>query len=315
MSELSNFDDVRRSQTFSFGYDGEAVRDHAMNVRDLAPALVGMADLVDAINEVVNPNGTEVQTSVRATAEGSIIVQLAIEVSVGEALTQFLTGGGDPKVALDNIATVLGIATPVGGGVLWLLRKLKGRDPADLDSAIRGRIAEIKLPGGEVIEVPRSVHETVQNRRARAAAHAVVRPLEEPGIDELRLYDGDGVQADPVEIVTKDDVPSFTVEPEPVRELEVEEQETMVQVVSPQFDRKYKWRLTRGGSVFYAEMLDKEFLSQVEHRHIQFGAGDLLYVVLQNRPRLQGARLLADYSVLRVIDHIPNGGQSNLELE
>lgn len=300
--------DVIRRDSFSFGYDGLALRDHQIDVRELAPALLAMADLVDAINDSVNPAGTKVKTELVATRGGSVIVQLALEVSFLETALRFVTG--DPVQALINVKEVLGLSA---AGVFALLKWLRGADPDSLDKYIEDRMVTMRMESGETITVPLSTFEAVHDRRVRAAAAATLEPLEDRGIDEMLLYDGDGSKGEtPAEIVTRSDVPAFTIEPEEVEALPEETARTTVQVVSPQFVRKYKWRLTQGHSVFWAEIGDDEFWSQVEHGHTRFGAGDLLEVDLVNRPRLQGGKLVPEFSISRVHNHIRDRGQTTM---
>lgn len=40
--------------TLTIAYDGQALRDNAMDVRDLAPAMLGLGQLFDAANSALN---------------------------------------------------------------------------------------------------------------------------------------------------------------------------------------------------------------------------------------------------------------------
>lgn len=301
---------VLAQDTFRIAYDGAAIESHEMDVRDLAPALLGLADLIDAINEEVNPKGTEVRVKLRATGEGSLVVQIALDVSWVETLQRLFTS--TPVQSLINIKEVLGIGAI---GIFYLLKKLRGAAPHLVAETVEGMLTTIEIPGEGTIEIPRSVYQVLRNDKAREAARRVVAPLKEPGIDEFKLYTGDDVQlADPVEVVTSDEIEGFTAEPVEVQELDTAASDRTVQIISPQFSRKYKWRFTDGVSVFHAEMGDDNFWAQVENRHAVFGSGDLMRVRIETAQRLIGGKLTAEHRITQVYEVIPNKGQQALDI-
>jgi hypothetical protein len=65
--------------TFTIAYDGPALRDGAMDVRDLAPALLALGQLLDAANAALNGDAAQLKLQVRATERGSfqIVLDLA----------------------------------------------------------------------------------------------------------------------------------------------------------------------------------------------------------------------------------------------
>lgn len=59
-------------------YDGEALRTHEMDVKQLAPALLSLAKAFDTLQKDVAP-GARVQLNAKATREGSFDIDLLIK--------------------------------------------------------------------------------------------------------------------------------------------------------------------------------------------------------------------------------------------
>ena len=50
--------------TFTIAYDGPALTNHTMDVRDLAPAMLAVGQLCDAANVVLNGERSKIQVHV-----------------------------------------------------------------------------------------------------------------------------------------------------------------------------------------------------------------------------------------------------------
>ena len=73
---------------FSVAYDGESLKNGAMDVRDLAPALLAVGELFNEANSILNGKSAEVKVNVTATGLGSFEVFLEVDLSY---ISQLLT--------------------------------------------------------------------------------------------------------------------------------------------------------------------------------------------------------------------------------
>src|SRR5664280_1129809 len=69
---------IADSLDFGIEYDGPVLTNHEMDVRDLAPALLSVGNLFQTLNRRIHPADPEVQVNIRATEEGSFLVQLKL---------------------------------------------------------------------------------------------------------------------------------------------------------------------------------------------------------------------------------------------
>src|SRR5690349_13753166 len=101
------------SASFTIAYDGSALRDGAMDVRDLAPALLAVGQLFDAANAVLNRDQATVRISVKATGSGSFEISSDVLQNLVSQVTTFLAG--DHVVAAINLKEIV----VGGGGLFW----------------------------------------------------------------------------------------------------------------------------------------------------------------------------------------------------
>ena len=80
--------DVTSFSQFALSYEGTALADHSLSVRDLAPAVVAIGGLFDRANYLVNGDRSTIDLKITATRPGSFEIELAAQV-VHLAATMF----------------------------------------------------------------------------------------------------------------------------------------------------------------------------------------------------------------------------------
>ncbi len=135
-------------------YDGQAVQEGTMDVRDLAPALYSIGELCQRANKIAN--GEESEVSVRVKAEfqpGSFGIDLEVVQSfLAQATNLFLTS--DRNAAKDIVGILFG-----SGGLFALYKFLKGQKEGSITTLENGNL-KIDFEGNNnSIEVHNHVHQ------------------------------------------------------------------------------------------------------------------------------------------------------------
>jgi hypothetical protein len=177
------------AETFQLKYDGPALADHTIEVADLAPALLGLSELIEEANHVVNNDRTSISLRIKATEPGCFQVEIHAVQSLTDAAVDFLSGR--PVTALIALLTLLGLAGTAGKaavtGVIEVIRRLRGKPPKSVNPLPETGDVQLELPSGEILRVNHEVWEICVSQKARTAVHKMVKPLEKEGIEKLDL--------------------------------------------------------------------------------------------------------------------------------
>lgn len=279
--------------SFVIKFDGPAVDDHRIDVRALAPALIGLADAV-ASAHLAAGDGTSLPPSLEIGPPdgGSFMAELSL---AWDSVVDLLT-------TEDAVATerAVGLLLIFGGAVKWAVtRRRKGGKGGERVEEIGSGQVRVHYPDGTFIEADARAGGVVENIDFNRAMLTATEPLRLDGINSLEIE----LEGEPVAEVEPADRPAFNVAPEPDRVVSDNHRIMTVDILKASFKSGNKWHVTDGTTPFWVSIADVEFQRQVEERRVRFAKGDRLTVELHDRQVEDGSGLHTEHEVVRVLRH------------
>lgn len=302
--------------SFQVTYDGPALASNEMDVRELAPALVAIADMLDEANRLINGDQASVKVSVKGSFKsGSFSIEFAVLYDwLKNLLISFNSDGVNGAL---NLVGLVGLGVGGTKGVLWLIQKLKGRSASQVTELDDNRVQFVIEDGErqETIVVTNDVVKLYRSPRIREAIEkAVYEPLSKEGIDTFEA----GPDKNHVEIkIDKSASALYKAPPAADQPLSASVAEAHLQIVNIAFREENKWRFSRGSGegAFFALIRDEEFLKKVERDEIHFAKSDILRVRLRTIAKQTDEGLKTEYEIVQVIDHIQSARQIPLPID
>lgn len=289
---------------FTLTYDGPALRGHEMDVRELAPAMLAVGELFDAMNLQLNGEAAEVQINVKAHEPGCFSVVFDIVQGWRDGAMSLLTG--DLVAAALNLKELLlGV-----GGLIWWIKTYRGRAPDKVEK-LSGNMIRVHYDG-QAFDVPLQLLRLYQDLAVRTALEKVVRrPLQNPGIDLVEF----GPRKAPAQQVIEAEADWFKVPEIAEKVLVSDTREAAFSILSLAFKEDNKWRLHDGSSPISVTIEDETFLRKVDQNIIRFAKGDVLICEVEFTQK-QGAKGLVTENVVKHVKrHIPAPRQIDFLLE
>lgn len=310
-----NFEKVR------IAYAGPALEDGAMDVNDLAPALIAFAGLVNRANKVIgNEQPVKVLLKADDIKKGSFDVNLELVYTTLEQAKLFV--GMSDENGLAALMEVLGwgancvpVAGFLGGGIFKLIKYMKDKRIAGIDDPGEG-IAKITLTDGTTIDVDEKTFKVYLDHESREKIEKVVEPLMQVGIDSFELRNPANYEdKNAVVSVEKDELPYFkTPELSTLDESEIiNKQVIYVKIVSIVFDKEQKWRFSDNDITFWAKIDDEDFWRNINNGTYAFRDGDRLKVECEIRQYWENNNLVTKRRITKVLEILKRPTQIKLD--
>ncbi len=296
-----------RKEQLNIIYDGEALREGLMDVRDLAPALLSLGDLFQNSNRVLNGDRARISVHVKAGIErGSFELGILLDQSLLQqafdlfrSTTVILTPG-------EIVTIICG-----GGGLIPFLRWAMGRKIEELTPREDNKV-DITIEGSTFI-ANQNVYNIILDEGVREALHRTLSPLEKEGIDSIE------VQREQVtlERIVKEEIRYFAP-PEPEEEEEELEPQIMdvaLTLYSPEFDlSSATWRFYLGDEVIRVDMRETSIPQDTMNRGF-VNITDVYKVKLQmTQRRTPAGRFKTDYKIIELLELIRGPKQRDLPI-
>jgi len=276
-------------------FDGAALASHEMDARDLAPALLAMADLLEGSVAALYGGRAKAQVNVKGSFKtGCFAIDFSTTVDLVTAVKDLFNNNATTGVA--TAITILGfIGFSTKKGLAYVLKWLHGRTITKIEVLNNGKVN--LFVDDEWVEVEEPVLDLLKNIRVREAFDKLTSPLEREGIDTFSVGDAEEVFF----LAEKKDRASFLL---PDHEEAIVNRFTMgYSIVSPSFKEDNKWRLSDGNNVISVKVLDNAFLKKIDDCEIAFSKGDFLLckVMAKQWQTAKGAK--TEYEVEKVIQY------------
>lgn len=284
--------------TICVAYTGEAVNGGAMDINELAPALLALSNLISEANRTLNNDDSKMEIRLSSHFErGSFEMSLELIRSLPAQIKFFLF---DSSCSLNEILGAIGIFCTISGGNLFeLYRFLKGRKVSKVEKIDKEKVRVVVEE--ESREISFGAWKVFNSQKARSYMEGLVHPLKKEGVDGLEFRDANNKQT--TERIAENEVEYFSElgQGEELEEL-VSSQKLMLQILNVNFERGLKWRFDDGDSKFYADVKDEKFLEIVEAGRIAFGYGDVITAIVETKQQhVKGELRKATKSIIKVL--------------
>lgn len=286
-------------------YDGPALSDHEMDVQDLAPALLALADLIQIANQKFNGSHASMKVLVNADVEQKCFM---IDISLVQTFLEQAKGllGADGVKTAKEIAEWVGILAGGSAGLFQLLKFLrnarKSDQPLHIENSGDGNVTIVG--NGNTIIVPRPVFLLAQEPKAVEKAKGVVKPLEKEGYDSLSFLDG---STSVVEFTEQEAAEIGEMPIQPLTDIpseSVSQIRGQVRIKSAQYEGGAQWALLWNGRAINAEMVDKaaDWVLSFQENKVNAPPNSILDVSMIETAQLDGQGLIVGKAAYRVLE-------------
>ena len=307
-------------------YDGPALAQHEIDVQELAPALLALAEMVQLANRKFNGDATTMSVNVRADVEQRCF---QLHIHIFQTLLQHaqqIFGTSEYKTAKE-IAEDLDLLFPEGGlfgGVflIWKLFAKRHTEGASHTSLVTeqhgGQTTIINVNGdGNSLTVSNTAWQLATDPDMAELGKRVLKPLEQPGYDTLTFHERP--RGKPVVQLTKEEATAFIETPSmlPTQELDASDEShskirTIVFVKTQRNEGRAQWELKWAARAEMATIDDIEWLEHFQSGQVPHDLPLYLDVEMDMVTSRTNPDAPARFHVLKVHGVVPSGaGKQN----
>jgi len=263
-------------------YDGPALAGHEMDVQDLAPALLALADIIQIANKKFNGDGADMRVLVNADVEQRCFqIDLSLVQSVVEKAKGFFADDG-VKSAVE-IARDIGIVAGSALSLFKLIKWLSGRGESGTKFQVtnEGGMTTLVDGKGNNVTVNQNVFLLASDPQVLERVKKVVQPLQKPGYDTLSFVDGEEI----VDTLTTEDARRANDLPNTVLDSSHEDTSNIrghIRIKSAQYEGAAKWSVMWGGRSIDVTM-EPNFVRGFQNNEIEAPPNTVLDVEMEQK--------------------------------
>ena len=282
-------------------YDGPALVSHEMDVRELVPALLSVADVLEHTNRILNGDRTQIDVKVKASFQSGsfgiefVVIQSCFQQILDLFNSQYVTG-------TINLLTALGFISLGSKGLLSFLKWLRNRPIKNIKQMDYNQVRI--FVEDEYVDIEQDVLALYRDLKLRQSLEQMItKPLEKEGIETF------SISQNKKDFVPVEKEERYWFASSPVGEFAFQDIENKVEIeklqaVSLAFRDNNKWRFTDGSVTFYAVMLDEEFAQRIQKNEEKFSKDDIFEVEIRKRRWIdENGKMNSEYQILKVLDH------------
>lgn len=290
-------DKTVRNSNLIIAYDGEALQNHSMDIKELALSLSAIGDLFDDANTLLNGNNSKTYVKVKSDFKSG---SFEINLEVINKLTPFLDFFNNDIVngAL-NLIQIIGFSSG-SIGLIQLIKKINNKNNIEIKQIDKEK-SEVII--GDNIEIVRNEVITLyKNKKTISSLYQMLSPLEKEGIESFEVREKVNNETMIIESVSKEELKYFQYQNQDIK---VNEYETIMylNLIYPNFEDG-KWRVSTGEGKFFAAMKDERFLNEINTGQKRFGKKDILKVrMLVKQNETGDMQIKNEHEILEVLEH------------
>jgi type III secretion system FlhB-like substrate exporter len=300
---------MKKTEYINIIYNGSAVEDGVIDVKNLASNLLSFANLVQRVSYLISDDKNIIDIKIKAMSKGSFDIALIMEsISSWEQITNFFAS--KDYNAVKEILEILFGGTILGcGGIFQLYKFLKNKKPKNIKDNNNGTVTITNAEYQELI-VSKEELKVFKDVEVRNATKEVIKDtLNKEGLESISFK-----TENKIEIITKEEAKYFDIPIQEDEEIIEHENIAIYSIISLTFKEDNKWTLNDGNTQIKATIIDESFLQKIENGEVAFTKYDKLKCRVLLKQNITDKLPKNDYTILEVLEHIKAFKQNSLNL-